>query len=161
KIIGASAPILRMLEQVDRVAPTDATVLIHGESGSGKELVARAIHAQSRRGNRPLVAVNCAAMPESLIESELFGHERAAFTGADRQRLGKFELAAPGTFFLDEIAELSMQAQAKLLRVIQEGALERVGGSETIRVDVRLVAATHRELAEQVRRGRFREDLFY
>ncbi|HVZ93518.1 MAG TPA: sigma 54-interacting transcriptional regulator [Phycisphaerales bacterium] len=161
RIIGASAPILRMLEQVDRVAPTDATVLIHGESGSGKELVARAIHAQSRRSTRPLVAVNCAAMPESLIESQLFGHERGAFTGADRQRLGKFELADTGTLFLDEVAELSMQAQAKLLRVIQEGALERVGGSETIRVDVRLVAATHRELAEQVRRGRFREDLFY
>ncbi len=160
-IIGASAPILRMLEQVERVAPTDATVLIHGESGSGKELVARSIHGGSKRRARPMVAVNCAALPETLIESELFGHERGAFTGADRQRLGKFELADTGTLFLDEIAELSLQAQAKLLRVIQEGAFERVGGSETIRVDVRLVAATHRDLAVQVQRGRFREDLFY
>ena len=161
RIIGSSAPMLRMMDQIERVAPTPATVLIHGESGSGKELVARAIHGGSPRARRALIAVNCAALPETLIESELFGHERGAFTGADRQRLGKFELADEGTLFLDEIAELSPQAQAKLLRVLQEGAFERVGGAETIHVDVRLVAATHRDLAQQVQRGRFREDLFY
>jgi transcriptional regulator with GAF, ATPase, and Fis domain len=161
RIIGSSAPVLRMLDQIERVAPTPATVLIHGESGSGKELVARALHGGSPRARRALIAVNCAALPETLIESELFGHERGAFTGAERQRLGKFELADEGTLFLDEIAELSPQAQAKLLRVLQEGAFERVGGAETIHVDVRLVAATHRDLAQQVQRGRFREDLFY
>jgi transcriptional regulator with GAF, ATPase, and Fis domain len=161
RIIGASAPMLRMLDQIERVAASPATVLIHGESGSGKELVAKALHAGSPRAHRPLIAVNCASLPESLIESELFGHERGAFTGADRQRLGKFELADDGSLFLDEIAELSMQAQAKLLRVLQEGTFERVGGTETIHVDVRLIAATHRDLAQQVERGRFREDLFY
>jgi transcriptional regulator with GAF, ATPase, and Fis domain len=161
RIIGASAPMLRMLDQVERVAASPATVLIHGESGSGKELVARAIHAGSPRARRPLIAVNCASLPESLIESELFGHERGAFTGADRQRLGKFELADTGSLFLDEVAELSPAAQAKLLRVLQEGAFERVGGSDTVQVDVRLIAATHRNLATQVERGRFREDLFY
>ncbi len=161
RIIGSSAPMLSMMDQVDRVAASPATVLIHGESGSGKELVAKALHAGSPRAARPLVAVNCASLPESLIESELFGHERGAFTGADRQRLGKFELADEGTLFLDEIAELSSAAQAKLLRVLQEGTLERVGGTETIHVDVRLIAATHRDLARQVERGRFREDLFY
>ncbi|MBL8745518.1 MAG: sigma-54-dependent Fis family transcriptional regulator [Phycisphaerae bacterium] len=161
RIIGSSAPMLRMLDQIERVAASPATVLIHGESGSGKELVAKAIHAGSPRARRPLIAVNCASLPESLIESELFGHERGAFTGADRQRLGKFELADDGSLFLDEIAELSMQAQAKLLRVLQEGTFERVGGTETVQVDVRLIAATHRDLAQQVERGRFREDLFY
>ncbi|MCA9281756.1 MAG: sigma-54-dependent Fis family transcriptional regulator [Phycisphaerales bacterium] len=161
RIIGSSAPMLRMNDQVRRVGPTAATVLIHGESGSGKELVARAIHAASPRAGNALIAVNCAAMPDTLIESELFGHERGAFTGADRERHGKFELADKGTLFLDEIAELSASAQAKLLRVLQEGAFERVGGSQTIRVDVRVVAATHRDLAVQVARGRFREDLFY
>lgn len=160
-MIGSSAPLRRVLEQVDRVAPTGATVLIHGETGSGKDLVARALHAKSPRGAEAFVAVNCAALPETLIESELFGHERGAFTGADRQRIGKFELADSGTLFLDEIAELSMPAQAKLLRVLQGGQFERVGGSETITVDVRMVAATHRDLARQVERGRFREDLFY
>ena len=160
-IIGSSLAIRRMLDQAERVAPSPATVLIHGESGSGKELVARTIHAKSPRARRPMVAVNCASLPETLIESELFGHERGAFTGADRQRLGKFELADEGTLFLDEIAELSLQAQAKLLRVLQEGTFERVGGTETIEVDVRLVAATHRDLAAAVERGRFREDLFY
>ncbi len=159
--IGAAAPMLRMLDHIRRVAPTPATVLIHGESGSGKELVARALHFGSPRARRALIAVNCASLPENLIESELFGHERGSFTGADRQRLGKFELADTGTLFLDEIAELSPQAQAKLLRVLQEGDFERVGGAETIHVDVRLVAATHRDLAAQVQRGRFREDLFY
>lgn len=161
RIIGSSAKVLAMQDQARRVAPTTATVLIHGESGSGKELVARTVHALSPRNTQPLIAVNCAALPETLLESELFGHEQGAFTGADRQRLGKFELADGGSLFLDEIAELSLQAQAKLLRVLQEGTLERVGGTETIHVDVRLVAATHRDLAVQVQRGRFREDLFY
>jgi len=161
RIVGSSAKVLAMLEHIERVAPTPATVLIHGETGSGKELVAKAIHAASPRARKAMVSVNCASLPETLIESELFGHERGAFTGADRQRLGKFELADDGTLFLDEIAELSMAAQAKLLRVLQEGTFERVGGSVTIQVDVRLVAATHRELARQVERGRFREDLFY
>lgn len=160
-IIGSSAGMRRVLEQAERVAPTGATVLIHGETGSGKDLVARLIHARSVRGAEAFIAVNCAALPETLIESELFGHERGAFTGADRQRLGKFELADRGTLFLDEIAELSPAAQAKLLRVLQGGAFERVGGSETITADVRLIAATHRDLARQVERGRFREDLFY
>jgi len=160
-IIGGSAPMLRVFEQIDRVAAADATVLVHGETGSGKDLIARAVHAKSRRAAQAFVAVNCAALPETLIESELFGHERGAFTGADRQRLGKFELADGGTLFLDEVAELSPAAQAKLLRVLQNGQFERVGGADTIRVDVRLVAATHRDLAKQVERGRFREDLFY
>jgi transcriptional regulator with GAF, ATPase, and Fis domain len=161
EMIGSSAGLRRVKDQVARVAPTDTTVLIHGETGSGKELVARAIHASSRRAGQAFVAVNCAALPESLIESELFGHERGAFTGADRRRLGKFELADGGTLFLDEIAELPQQAQAKLLRVIQESAFERVGGAETVKVNVRILAATHRDLARQVERARFREDLFY
>ncbi len=161
EMVGASAPLRRVREQVDRVAPSGLTVLIHGETGSGKELVARSIHSGSGRKGQAFVAVNCAALPESLIESELFGHEKGAFTGADRRRLGKFELADGGTLFLDEVAELPMPAQAKLLRVIQEHALERVGGAETVRVDVRILAATHRDLARQVERGRFREDLFY
>jgi transcriptional regulator with GAF, ATPase, and Fis domain len=161
KLIGSSAPMLAMMDQVGRVGPSSATVLIHGESGSGKELVARAIHDRSARSGSAWVAVNCAAMPETLLESELFGHERGAFTGADRERMGKFELADGGTLFLDEIAELSAAAQAKLLRVLQDGTFVRVGGAETLRADVRVVAATHRDLATQVRRGRFREDLFF
>ena len=161
EIVGTSASILRMLDEVRRVATSAATVLIHGESGSGKELVARAIHARSPRAGKPMIALNCAAIPETLVESELFGHERGAFTGADRQRMGKFELADGTTLFLDEVAELSMAAQAKLLRVLQERAFTRVGGSETIQTDVRLIAATHRDLAMRVRRGMFREDLFY
>ena len=161
RTVGSSAPFLAMQAHIARVAPSPATVLIQGESGSGKELVARMIHALSPRREQAMVAVNCAAMPETLLESELFGHERGAFTGADRQRLGKFELADKGTLFLDEVAELSAQAQAKLLRVLQEGTFERVGGVETIHVDVRLVAATHRDLSARVQRGRFREDLFY
>ncbi|MBA4029189.1 MAG: Fis family transcriptional regulator [Planctomyces sp.] len=160
-MVGRSAALRAVQEQVARVAPTDTTVLIHGETGSGKELVARSIHRLSPRAGEAFVPVNCAAMPESLIESELFGHERGAFTGADRRRLGKFELADGGTLFLDEIAELPMASQAKLLRVLQERAFERVGGAEPTRVDVRLVAASHRDLARQVERGRFREDLFY
>jgi transcriptional regulator with GAF, ATPase, and Fis domain len=161
EMVGLSAPLRRVREQVARVGATDTTVLIHGETGSGKELVARAIHASSGRRAQAFVAVNCAALPESLIESELFGHEKGAFTGADRRRLGKFELADGGTLFLDEMAELPLAAQAKLLRVIQESAFERVGGAETVEVNVRIVAATHRDLTRQVERGRFREDLFY
>ena len=161
EIVGASAAVLRMLDEVNRVAASAATVLIHGESGSGKELVARAIHARSPRASKPMVALNCAAIPDTLVESELFGHERGAFTGADRQRLGKFEIADGSTLFLDEVAELSLAAQAKLLRVLQERAFTRVGGAETIHTDVRMIAATHRDLAMRVRRGMFREDLFY
>ncbi len=160
-IVGSSAPFLHMLDQVARVAPTEATVLIQGETGSGKELVARAVHAASPRARRAIIAVNCASLPESLIESELFGHERGAFTGADQRRLGKFELADNSTVFLDEIAELSPQAQAKLLRVLQEGTIQRVGGTEDIAVDVRVIAATHRDLAQRVQKRLFREDLFY
>lgn len=161
RIVGSSRPILAMLDAIRASAPTSSTVLILGETGTGKELVARAVHAASPRGKRALVVVNCAALPESLLESELFGHERGAFAGSDRRRMGKFELADGGTLFLDEIGELSLAAQAKLLRVLQEGVFERVGGSETIRVDVRLVAATHRDLVELVRQKKFREDLFY
>jgi len=161
RMVGSSAALQRVREQIARVAPTDTTVLVQGETGSGKELVARSIHAESARAGAAFVAVNCAALPESLIESELFGHERGAFTGADRRRLGKFELADGGTLFLDEIAELPLQAQAKLLRVLQYGTFERVGGTETLRVDVRVVAATHRDLARRVERGLFREDLYY
>lgn len=161
EMVGTSAPLQRVRAQVSRVAPTNTTVLIHGETGAGKELVARSVHGASARRGQAFIAVNCAALPESLIESEIFGHEKGAFTGADRRRMGKFELADGGTLFLDEVAELPLAAQAKLLRVIQESAFERVGGAETVHVDVRLIAATHRDLARQVERGRFREDLFY
>ncbi|MBL8765288.1 MAG: sigma-54-dependent Fis family transcriptional regulator [Phycisphaerae bacterium] len=161
RMIGQSPALQRVRDQVARVAASRTTVLIQGETGSGKELVARAVHAASGRAAEAFVAVNCAALPESLIESELFGHERGAFTGADKRRMGKFELADGGTMFLDEVAELPLAAQAKLLRVLQEGTFERVGGSETLRVDARMVAATHRDLARQVERGRFREDLYY
>ncbi len=161
RMVGASPALRRVKDQVARVARTNATVLIAGETGAGKELVARSVHQLSNRVAQSFVAVNCAAMPDSLIESELFGHERGAFTGADKRRAGKFELADGGTLFLDEIAELPLQSQAKLLRVLQDGAFERVGGMETLKVDVRLVAATHRDLASLVERGRFREDLFY
>lgn len=160
-MIGSSPALRRVREQVARVAPTNTTVLVTGETGAGKELVARSIHQLSSRRAQAFIPVNCAALPETLIESELFGHEKGAFTGADRRRLGKFELADGGTLFLDEIAELPMQSQAKLLRVLQDSAFERVGGVETVNVSVRLIAATHRDLARQVERGRFREDLFY
>jgi len=146
---------------MDRVAGTDTTVLISGESGTGKELVARAIHERSRRARGPFVAVNCAALPESVIESELFGHERGAFTGAIERRRGRFELADGGTLFLDEIGELSLPVQAKLLRVLQEGEFQRVGGSATIKTEVRVLAASNRDLDEDVASGRFRADLFY
>lgn len=151
----------RLMSVAERVAVTDSTALITGESGTGKELIARTIHRFSNRGNKPMVAVNCAALSETLLESELFGHEKGAFTGAVEKRIGKFELADGGTLFLDEIGDISAGAQAKLLRVLQEGELQRVGGNKNIKVDVRLVAATNKNLAEEVQKGRFRHDLFY
>jgi formate hydrogenlyase transcriptional activator len=161
EIVGSSPALLETLRQVDRVAATEATVLISGETGTGKELVARAIHRLSRRAGRPLVAVNCAALPSSLIASELFGHEKGAFTGALQRRAGRFELAAGGTIFLDEVGELPLEVQASLLRVLQEGTFERVGGGPPIATDVRVLAATNRELEGAVAEGRFRPDLFY
>lgn len=160
-IIGTSKGIRSVLELVSQVAPSDATVLITGESGTGKELVASEIHHQSKRANQAFIKVNCAALPESIIESELFGHEKGAFTGALAQRKGRFEMAHGGTIFLDEIGDLSPQIQVKLLRVLQEREIERVGGSQSIKVDVRLVAATNRNLEADIKSGRFREDLFY
>ena len=160
-IIGSSEGIRAVLRLVERVGPTRATVLITGESGVGKELVARAIHAASPRADGPFVALNCAALTETLLESELFGHERGSFTGADRIHRGKFEDAHGGTIFLDEIGETSNNFQTKLLRVLQEGEFERVGGSQTLTVDVRVVAATNRDLEAEVQGGRFREDLYY
>ena len=160
-IFGNSAGIKQVREQIARVAPTDATVLIIGETGTGKELVARAIHRNSRRGQKPLVAVNCAAFTETLLETELFGHERGAFTGADRSRQGLFEAANGGTLFLDEAGEMSASAQAKLLRVLVDGKLLRVGSTQPRTVDVRVLAATHRNLEERVEQGLFRQDLYY
>ena len=161
EIVGRSNTILYVLEKVRQVAETDATVLIQGETGVGKELVARAIHNTSRRSQQPFIKVNCAALPANLVESELFGHEAGAFTGADRLRRGRFELADGGTIFLDEISELPLDLQSKLLRVLQEGQFERVGGSNTLKVDTRAIAATNRNLSEEVAEGRFRPDLFY
>ncbi len=160
-ILGESAAMRDVFELVGKVADQDTTVLIEGETGTGKELIARSIHATSHRAGSPFVVVNCAAIPDTLIESELFGHEKGAFTGADRKRLGRFELADGGTVFLDEVSELTGQAQVKLLRVLQERSLERLGGSGTINVDVRVLAATNRNLQEQISRGEFREDLYY
>jgi PAS domain S-box-containing protein len=160
-IIGESAAIQQTLRQVDLVAPTDASVLITGESGTGKELVARAIHEASRRSNRPLIRVNCAAIPAELFESEFFGHAKGAIPGALRDRIGRFELADGGTLFLDEIGEIPLELQGKLLRVLQEGRFERVGEERTRHVDVRVIAATNRDLKAQARRGRFREDLYF
>jgi Nif-specific regulatory protein len=160
-IIGTGNAMRRVYEMLSQVAPSDATVLISGESGTGKELVAAELHRLSKRMGAPLVKINCAALPESIIESELFGHERGAFTGAFSQRKGRFELAHRGTIFLDEIGELPPQIQVKLLRVLQEREVERVGGTSTIKVDVRLIAATNRNLEEEVKGGRFREDLYY
>jgi DNA-binding NtrC family response regulator len=160
-IIGSSEAIRHVLELVDRVAPTRATILIQGDSGTGKELVARAIHYRSPRASGPFVAINCAALTESLLESELFGHVRGAFTGADRSHRGKFEEADGGTLFLDEIGETTNNFQTKLLRVLQEGEIIRVGGTETAKVNVRVLAATNRDLDALARQGKFREDLLY
>jgi two-component system response regulator HydG len=160
-LVGRSEPMRKVLEQIRKVAATDATVLVLGESGTGKELVARALHDASPRRDRPFVSVSCAAIPEGLLESELFGHERGAFTGAIRRKLGRFELAHEGTLFLDEVGEIPPATQVKLLRVLQERCFERVGGEETVEVDVRVVSATNRDLAAAVREGRFREDLYY
>jgi two-component system nitrogen regulation response regulator NtrX len=160
-MIGDSAALQKVREQITRVAPTHSRVLILGESGTGKELVARAIHEASARERRAFIKVNCAAIPEDLIESELFGHEKGAFTGASATRDGKFLLADGGTLFLDEIGDMSLRVQAKVLRVLQEGEFERIGGSQTLRVEVRVIAATNKNLEEEVRRGRFREDLWF
>jgi two-component system, NtrC family, response regulator HydG len=160
-LVGRSEPMRRVLDQVRKVAPTDATVLVLGESGTGKELVARAVHAASGRGEKPFVSVSCAAIPEGLLESELFGHDKGVFTGAVRRKLGRFELAHEGTLFLDEVGEIPPAIQVKLLRVLQERSFERVGGEETVSADVRLVSATNRDLARMVAEGRFREDLYY
>jgi formate hydrogenlyase transcriptional activator len=161
ELVAASPAMRDVMRLVDLVAPTDATVLISGETGSGKERLARTIHERSARKDRPMLALNCAAIPTSLIESELFGHEAGAFTGAVRRRRGRFELAHRGTLLLDEIGELAPDAQAKLLRVLQTRELERVGGSETLRVDVRVIAATNRPLVEMVEAREFRADLYY
>ena len=161
EIVGASKSLTKVLHSVEQVASTDATVLVLGETGVGKELFVRAIHDLSSRRDRPLVKVNCAALPSTLIESELFGHERGAFTGAVSQKIGRFELAHGGTIFLDEIGELPSELQAKLLRVLQESELERIGGTRTIKVDVRVIAATNRDLIKAVWAGDFRQDLYY
>lgn len=161
KIIGKSGKLSQMMQIINQVAPTKASVLITGESGTGKELVADAIVALSDRKDKPFIKVHCASLSESLLESELFGHEKGAFTGASSQKKGRFELADGGTIFLDEIGEIDMSTQVKILRVLQEREFERVGGEKTIRVDVRLIAATNRDLASEVKKGNFREDLFY
>jgi len=161
EIVGSSVALRRVLSQVAKVAPADSTVLILGETGTGKELIARAIHNRSNRSTRAFVRVNCAAIPPSLIASELFGHEKGAFTGATQRRLGRFELAHEGTIFLDEVGELPAETQITLLRVLQEREFERVGGSQLISVDVRVLAATNRNLNAAVESGSFRQDLFY
>jgi len=160
-IIGDSPPIVEVSHAIQRVAPTDSTVLLQGESGTGKELFARAIHQLSPRRDRPFVTINCAAIPETLIENELFGHEKGAFTGASGRQLGKFELADMGTIFLDEIGELGFGVQSKILRVLQERRFERIGGTHTVDVDVRVICASNRRLDEAVKAGVFREDLFF
>lgn len=160
-LVGSSAPMRMVLDFVEKVADSDSTVLIEGESGTGKELIARMLHFNSMRRERPLVPVNCGAIPETLLESELFGHEKGAFTGAAHTRLGRFELAHGGTIFLDEVGEMSLPLQVKLLRVLQERCFERVGGTRTINVDVRIIAATNQDLALAVQERRFRQDLYY
>ena len=161
RIVGKSPALEAVLEEVERVAPTDSTVLIQGETGTGKELIAQAIHNVSRRYGRPYVKLNCAAIPFDLLESELFGHERGDFTGAIAQKIGRFEMAHTGTLFLDEIGDIPLPLQPKLLRVLQEQEFERLGSGRTHRVDVRLVAATHQDLAQMVKRNEFRSDLYY
>ncbi len=161
EMVGNSPAIRQLKEQISIAAPTSGWVLISGENGTGKELVARAIHTFSGRANKPFIEVNCAAIPEELIESELFGHEKGSFTGATALRKGKFDLANEGTLFLDEIGDMSLKTQAKVLRILQERKFERVGGSRTIEVDVRVIAATNKDLCEEISRGNFREDLFY
>ena len=161
QILGKSRAIHQILGLIDKVAPLDTRVMISGENGTGKELVARAIHSKSNRKDKPFVEVNCAAIPNELIESELFGHEKGSFTGAVQQRIGKFELANKGIIFLDEVGDMSLQAQAKVLRAIEDGKIERVGGTKTIDVDVRIISATNKNLKEEIEKGNFREDLFH
>ena len=161
EIVGQSNILSRVFAQVEQVAPMNATVLLLGETGTGKGVVARAVHSSSTRKNRPLITVNCTTLPATLVESELFGRERGAFTGSDARQIGRFELADGGTIFLDEIGEMPLELQCKLLRVIQDGEFERLGSPRTIKVDVRIIAATNRNLAEEVKNGKFREDLFY
>lgn len=161
ELIGQSPVMLKFQELLARVAPTDVWVLLTGENGTGKELAARALHAGSKRADAPMIAVNCAAIPEELIESELFGHEKGAFTSADQARSGRFEMANNGTLFLDEIGDMSLKTQAKILRILQEQSFERVGGTRTIKVDVRVIAATNKNLEEAIAAGTFREDLYY
>jgi two-component system, NtrC family, response regulator HydG len=160
-MVGSSGAIGRLMSQISKVAPTDSTVLITGESGTGKELVARALHNQSQRADKPFIKVDCAALAEGVMESELFGHERGSFTGASQRKAGRFELADGGTIFLDEVGEISPHVQLKLLRVLQDRSFERVGGNRTIRVDVRVITATNKNLPQEIKAGRFREDLFY
>jgi transcriptional regulator with PAS, ATPase and Fis domain len=161
QMIGRAAGMRRAFEMADRVAPTDSTVLVLGESGTGKDLLAQEIHARSPRAAKPFVAVNCAALPETLIESELFGYERGAFTGAAQQKKGKFEQAHGGTLFLDEIGDMNPVTQAKVLRALENRTIERLGGTQSIPVDVRVISATHRNLPAEIRAGKFREDLYY
>jgi transcriptional regulator with GAF, ATPase, and Fis domain len=161
EIVGSSPALQAALRKVAAVAPTDSTVLIHGETGTGKELFARALHAQSARRDKPMIKLNCSAISAGLVESELFGHVKGAFTGATERRMGRFELADGGTLFLDEVSELPLETQAKLLRVLQEQEFEPVGSSKTLKVDVRVIAATNRDLISDVRSGRFRSDLYY
>jgi len=160
-IIGQSKTMRGVFNQIVKVAPTDATVLVLGETGTGKELITKSIYGHSQRKSKPFVAINCAAIPEGLLESELFGHEKGAFTGADSKKLGKFEVANGGTVFLDEIGDMPLETQSKILRVIEEAQVERVGGIKPIKVDVRLIAATHQNLAQMVESGQFRQDLYY
>ena len=161
EIVGESAAIAALKHQISLAGPSNGWVLIHGESGTGKELVARAIHRASKRVSGPFVEVNCAAIPQELIESELFGHEKGSFTGATGLKRGKFELSDKGTIFLDEIADMSLATQAKVLRVLEGQEFQRVGGTRTLKADVRVIAASNKDLAEEIKKGTFREDLFY